>query len=355
MKDKIPVVVLAATGSVGQRFVQLLDNHPWFKVVALTASDRSEGRTYRQACHWILTDPMPKYAEDMLVYPTSVGGIRPAGEVAIALSALPANIARDVEPEFAQAGIVVCSNASAYRNAEDVPILLPEVNPEHADIVTIQRRKRGWKGAITTNPNCTATGMTVALKALQKAFGLKCVFAVSMQAISGAGYPGVASLDILDNVIPNIGGEEEKVEFEPRKMLGTFTGEEIQVADFVISAHTNRVAVSDGHMVCLTVELEQRATVADAVRAVREYQSPAISADLPSAPNPVLVVTEESDRPQPRLDRNTGKGMTTVVGRIRPDALFDLKMVVLSHNTVRGAAGGSLFNAELLVKKGLVG
>ena len=355
MKDKIPVAVLAATGSVGQRFVQLLDNHPWFKVVALTASDRSEGHTYRQACHWILTDPMPKWAEDLVMLPTTAEGLKGAGQIALALSALPADIARDVEPQIAEAGIVICSNASAYRRAEDVPILLPEVNPQHADLVTIQRQKRGWKGAITTNPNCTVTGMTVVLKALQDAFGLKCIFAVSMQAISGAGYPGVASLDILDNVIPNIGGEEEKVEFESRKMLGTLENGEIQLADFAISAHTNRVAVSDGHLVCLSVELGQRVTVEDAARAIRDYKSPEISADLPSAPRPVLVLREESDRPQPRLDRNTGQGMTTVVGRLRPDPLFDLKMVVLSHNTIRGAAGGSLFNAELLVKKGLVG
>jgi aspartate-semialdehyde dehydrogenase len=355
MKDKIPVAVLAATGSVGQRFVQLLDNHPWFKVVALTASDRSEGRTYREACHWILTDPMPEWAEDLVMLPTTAESLKGAAQVALALSALPADIAREVEPQIAEAGIVVCSNASAYRKAQDVPILLPEVNPDHADLVTIQRKKRGWKGAITTNPNCTVTGMTVALKALQDAFGLKCVFVVSMQAISGAGYPGVASLDILDNVIPIISGEEEKVEFEPRKMLGLLEDGEIQLADFAISAHTNRVAVSDGHLVCLSVELGQRVAVEEAARAIRDYQSPEISADLPSAPKPVLVLREESDRPQPRLDRNTGKGMTTVVGRLRPDPLFDLKMVVLSHNTIRGAAGGSLFNAELLVKKGLVG
>lgn len=355
MKEKIPVAVLAATGSVGQRFVQLLDGHPWFNVVALTASDRSEGRTYRQACHWILAEPMPQWAEDMVMLPTSAEALTGVGGVAIALSALPADIARDVEPHIAEAGMVVCSNASAYRKAEDVPILLPEVNPEHADLVTTQRRKRGWIGAITTNPNCTATGMTVALKALQDAFGLKRVFAVSMQAISGAGYPGVASLDILDNAIPNIGGEEDKVEYEPRKMLGSLAGDQIDLADFVMSAHTNRVAVSDGHLVCLSVELGRKASVEEAGQAILTYKGPEISRDLPSAPRPVLALREEWDRPQPRLDRLTGKGMTTVVGRLRSDPIFDLKMVVLSHNTIRGAAGGSLFNAELLVKKGLVG
>ena len=234
-----------------------------------------------------------------------------------------------------------------------MPLLLPEVNPEHARLVSLQRQRRGWLGGIVTNPNCTSTGLTVALKALQDAFGLKRVLAVSLQALSGAGYPGVASLDILDNVIPYIAGEESKVEWEPRKMLGEFQGDEIQLADVLISAHTNRVAVSDGHLVCVSVEFDRAVDPEEAARALQTYEAPTISRQLPSAPRPVILLREEHDRPQPRLDRQTGHGMTTIVGRLRPDPLFHLKFVVLSHNTIRGAAGGSIYNAELLAALGL--
>jgi aspartate-semialdehyde dehydrogenase len=351
MSEKIPVAVLAATGSVGQRFIQLLSGHPWFEVAAVTASDRSVGQTYREACHWILTEPMPARVGELVVLPTSAD----AAALPLVFSALPTDVARLKEADFARAGSAVCSNASAYRREQDVPLLLPEVNPEHAQLVTSQRKRMGWKGCLTTNPNCTSTGMTVALKALLQAFGLKRVFAVSLQAISGAGYPGVASLDIIDNVIPYIGGsEEDKVEWEPRKMLGTLADDHIHLAEFTISAHTNRVAVSDGHLVCLSVELGRRASVEEAVEALREFQAPEISRSLPSAPRPPIVLRTEPDRPQPRLDRSTGAGMTTVVGRVRHDPLFDLKLVVLSHNTVRGAAGGSIYNAELLVSQGLI-
>jgi aspartate-semialdehyde dehydrogenase len=232
--------------------------------------------------------------------------------------------------------------------------LLPEVNPDHTGLLSAQRLNRGWKAGIVTNPNCTSTGMTVVLKALQDAFGLKRAFVVSLQALSGAGYPGVASLDIIDNVIPYIGNEEDKVEAEPRKMLGSLRDGEIHLADVQISAHTNRVAVSDGHIVCLSVELDQPAPVDTAHQALSTYSAPEISCDLPSAPHPVIQVRCEPDRPQPRLDRMTGQGMTTVVGRLRPDPLFHLKMVTLSHNTIRGAAGGSIYNAELLVKQGWI-
>lgn len=349
MSERIPVSVLAATGSVGQRFIQLLDGHPWFEVTSLTGSDRSIGQKYSDVCHWVLPEPMPEWARGMTVAPTTPE----AANTGIAFSALPTGTAKETEPIFAQAGIKIFSNASAYRDAPDVPILLPEVNPEHTRLVEIQRKQRGWSGLIVTNSNCTSTGMTVALKALQDAFGLSVVFAVSMQALSGAGYPGVPSMDIIDNVIPHIGGEEEKVEWEPRKMLGKLGAEGIELADFAISAHTNRVAVTDGHTVCLTVELSKRTDVRHAAQALREYKAPEISAHLPSAPRPVIVLRDEADRPQPRLDRMTGKGMTTVVGRLRPDSVFDLRMVVLSHNTIRGAAGGSIYNAELLVKQGL--
>jgi aspartate-semialdehyde dehydrogenase len=351
MEKKIPVVILGATGSVGQRFVQLLDNHPWFEVVGLTGSDRSISKSYSEACHWVLTSPMPAWAAGMTVLPTD-----PQKATAkVAFSALPADLALEVEPHFARAGMAVCSNASAFRNESDVPILLPEVNADHASIVHRQRRERGWKGCIVTNPNCTSTGFTVAFKALQDAFGLRRALVVSMQAISGAGYPGVASLDIIDNVIPNIRGEEAKVEWEPRKMLGRLKGEELEPAEVMLSAHTNRVAVSDGHMVCASVELDDFPGIEAVARVLSSYQAPEPSRDLPSAPHPVILLRDEWDRPQPRLDRHTGNGMTTVVGRLRPDPLFHLKFVVLSHNTIRGAAGGSLYNAELLVRMGLAG
>lgn len=351
MTDRIPVAVLGATGSVGQRFVSLLQNHPWFDLVALTGSDRTVGQAFGQACHWVLTTPMPSAVRDLVIQPSDPGSL----DVPLVFSALPSSHAKNLEPIFAQAGVVVCSNASAYRAESDVPLLLPEVNADHAALVEIQRRRRGWGGAIVTNPNCTSTGMTVAFKALQDAFGLNRAVVVSLQALSGAGYPGVPSLDILDNVIPNIGGEEEKVEWEPRKMLGTLKNEQVQLAPVAISAHTNRVAVSDGHVVCASVELEHKASLEHVREALETYQPPEAARDLPSTPKPVILVREEEDRPQPRLDRWTGDGMTTVVGRLRPDPLFHIKLVVLSHNTVRGAAGGSIYNAELLARMGYLG
>jgi aspartate-semialdehyde dehydrogenase len=350
MKNKIPVAVLGATGSVGQRFVQLLEDHPWFEIAALTGSERSAGQVYADACRWMLPGPMPEGVRGLKLRATATVEL----DVPLAFSALPAEAALHAEPELARGGITVCSNASAHRREPDVPVLLPEVNPGHIQALAAQREKRGWKGGIVANPNCTSTGMTVALKALLDAFGLMRVFAVSLQAVSGAGYPGVASLDMLDNVIPHIGGEEEKVEWEPRKMLGSLQGGAIAEAGFRISAHTNRVAVSDGHLVCLSVELGRRAEIGEVKAALRDYQAPPASRALPSAPRPLMVVSEQVDRPQPRLDRMTGAGMTTVVGRVRPDPLFDVKMVVLSHNTVRGAAGGSIYNAELLVSEGWI-
>lgn len=346
----IPVAVLGATGSVGQRFISLLDNHPWFKVVALAASDRSVGQKFSDACRWILNDPMPDYVRDMMVVPATPEAVN----AKIVFSALHNEIAKDLEPQFARAGAAVCSNASSYRREEDVPLLLPEVNAEHIQLVKIQREQRGWSGCILTNPNCTSTGLTIALKALDDAFGVKKVFAVSLQALSGAGYPGVSSLDIIDNVIPNIGGEEEKVEWEPRKMLGKLIDNKIDLSDMRFSAHTNRVAVIDGHTVCVSVELANQTDPETAEAILRAYAAPLSARELPSSPRPVISVRDEADRPQPRLDRLTGKGMTTVVGRLRRDPILDLKFVVLSHNTIRGAAGGSIYNAELLVNEGLL-
>jgi len=362
--SQIPVAVLGATGSVGQRFISLLDQHPWFKVVALAASDRSVGQKYSEACRWVLNDPMPDYAREMVVVPATTECV----DAKIVFSALHNEIAKDLEPQFAQAGFAVCSNASSYRRGEDVPLLLPEINANHIQLVKTQRKKRGWSGAILTNPNCTSTGLTIALKALDNAFGVKKVFAVSLQALSGAGYPGVSSLDIIDNVIPNIKGEEEKVEWEPRKMLGKYIetleppstaagtppGARVELADIKFSVHTNRVAVIDGHTVCASVELSSPADPEAAEAILRAYAAPASARELPSSPRPVIEVRSEADRPQPRLDRLAGKGMTTVVGRVRRDPILDLKFVVLSHNTIRGAAGGSIYNAELLVNEGLL-
>jgi aspartate-semialdehyde dehydrogenase len=351
MSEIIPVAVLGATGSVGQRFVQLLDQHPWFKVTALAGSDRSVGQRYGDACRWILPEPMPEWARDMIVKPVAPEKLG----ARIVFSALPSDFAKEIEPEFARKGIAVCSNASAFRREPDVPLLLPEVNPDHIKLIRAQHRIRNWSGCILTNPNCTSTGVTVALKPLQSAFGLRRAFVVSLQALSGAGYPGVASLDMIDNVLPNIHGEEQKVEWEPLKMLGRSLDKEVSLAKIQISAHTNRVAVTDGHLVCVSLELESEVDLEKIRQALRDYRAPEVSRDLPSAPNPVIQLLDQDDRPQPRLDRMTGKGMTTVVGRLRKDPLFHIKFVVLSHNTIRGAAGGSIYNAELLVSSGLAG
>jgi len=279
-------------------------------------------------------------------------------KVPLAFSALPSNKASEIEPLYAQAGVAVCTNAGAYRREKDVPILLPEINPDQTVLVDSQRQRRGWGGLIVTNPNCTTTGVSVVLKVFQELFGVNKAFMVSLQALSGAGYPGVPSMDIIDNVIPFIEGEEEKLEWEPLKILGTLNNGFLSPADFLISAHANRVAVSDGHLVCLSVQFNNPPSEDQIVLAVQDalsgYKMPEISSDLPSSPNPVIALSQEKDRPQPRLDRMTGEGMTTVVGRIRRDPILDIKLAVLSHNTIRGAAGGSIYNAELLVKKGYI-
>jgi aspartate-semialdehyde dehydrogenase len=347
--DKIKVGILGATGAVGQRFVQLLDGHPWFEVTALTGSDRTVGQTYAEGCRWVLKNDMPSYVKEMTVVPTE-----PGMEAQILFSALPADNAREVEPKLAAAAYAVFSNASAHRMWPDVPLLIPEVNHDHIALIEVQRRQRGWRGCIVTNPNCTSSGLTMALRPLLDAFGLKRVFAVSMQALSGAGYPGVPSLDALDNVVPYVGGEEGKVETEPLKMLGKLNASHVVDAPFTISAHTNRVAVSDGHMVCASVEFERPASAEAAAQVLANFPSPEPVRGLPSAPPKPIEVRPEDDRPQPRRDRDTGRGMTTVVGRVRPDPLFHVKFVCLSHNTIRGAAGDSLLNAELVVSQGML-
>lgn len=347
--SKRKVAVLGATGAVGQRFVQLLHNHPWFEVTALTGSDRTIGQPYGEGCRWILPGDMPDWARTMRVSET-----KPGLDAEIVFSAISADLARDLEPAFAAAGHHVFSNASAYRMAADVPLLIPEVNADHAALLTTQRRARNWTGSIATNCNCTATGFTVSLKPLQAAFGLRRIFAVSLQAASGAGYPGVPAMDLTDNVIPYISGEEEKMEHETCKMLGALQAGHIEPALLPISAHTNRVPVLDGHTVCVTVEFETPAAPAEITAVLQAFKPPAIVVGLPSSPARTIDVRSEPSRPQPRLDRDAGRGMTTVIGRVRADSVLHARYVVLSHNTIKGAAGGSLQNAELCQAMGLI-
>jgi len=344
--DKIPVGILGATGTVGQRFIQLLADHPWFEIVALAASDRSTGRPYAEVCHWLLPTAMPEAVCDMPVHPA-----KPTLECRLVFSALPADIAGPVEESFAQAGYTVCSNASAHRMDADVPLIIPEVNADHTGIIDAQRRQRGWDGLIVTSANCSATSLTLALKPLHADLRLRKLFVVTMQAVSGAGYPGVPSMDIVDNVIPYIGGEEGKMETESLKLLGTVEQDHICPAPIAVSAQCNRVAVRDGHTACVSIETEHRVSVDAVIAALEAFHPSPEVAQLPSTPTRPIVVRREVDRPQPIRDRDAGNGMSISVGRIRPCPLFDVKFVVLGHNTVRGAAGGSIHNAELLVSQ----
>ncbi|MFZ2488482.1 MAG: aspartate-semialdehyde dehydrogenase [Anaerolineae bacterium] len=348
--NKIKVGILGATGAVGQRFVQLLADHPWFEVAALGASDRSAGVKYRER-RWVLQPDMPAAVRDMEL---RLGEPQHFEDCQVIFSATPNDVAARVEAEFAQAGYYVFTNAGPHRMDDDVPLMITDVNPEHAELLHIQQQRRGWRGFIVANANCTATHLTAALKPLHDAFGLQKVFVVSMQAVSGAGYPGVSTLDITDNVIPYIGNEEPKLETEPLKMLGRFNGTGVDFADFVMSAHCNRVHTLDGHLECVSVALHQKATPEQVIEALRSYRSLPQQMALPSAPDPCIIVRDEPDRPQVRLDRMAGNGMATVVGRVRPDPILDIKFVVLGHNTVRGAAGGSVLNAELLLKQGYI-
>jgi aspartate-semialdehyde dehydrogenase len=347
--DKISVAVLAATGAVGQRFVQLLADHPWFEVTALAASERNVGKKYVDACQWVISGDPPPSLREMIIQPLETS--LPAR---IVFSALPSSVAKDVEPLFAQAGYIVCSNASAYRMEPDVPLLIPEINADHLVLIEKQRIERGWSGLIVTSPNCTTTTAVMPLKPLDEAFGLKKVFVATLQAASGAGYPGVAALDILDNIIPYIPGEEEKVENETRLLLGHMKDGQRFNADISISAHANRVPVLDGHTVCLSAGFENKPTVDEAITVLSEYRGLDPDHNLPSAPERPLLVTTMPDRPQPRRDRDALGGMVATVGRVRPCPLLDLRLVSTIHNTLRGAASGSILNAELLVTKGYV-
>jgi len=346
---KVKVGILGVTGTVGQRFIQLLENHPYFEVVSLGASERSAGKTYVKAVEgrWKVSADIPAYARDLPVEECKAADMP---DCKMVFSGLDASVAGEIEEEYAQAGKIVLSNARNHRFDPDVPIMSAEVNPEHLDVLKHQK----WPGAIVTNSNCTIMGVTITLKALQDAFGLSKVMIASMQAISGAGYPGRPSLDILGNVIPFIKNEEPKAESEPLKCLGKVEGGKIASADFVISAHCNRVPVFDGHTVCVSVETKKKATPDQVKEVFRSFEAEPQKLDLPLAPKPPILVREEDDRPQVRLDRDAGKGMTVVVGRVRECPILGIKYVTLSHNTVRGAAGASVLNAELMYKKGLV-
>ncbi len=345
----IRVAVLGATGMVGQRFVQLLQGHPWFEIAALTGSERTAGRSYGEACRWVLDGEMPAALRDMAVL-----GSEDELDTPLVFSALPTNAAAAVEERLAAAGHIVCSNASCHRMEPDVPLLIPEVNPEHLDLLETQRRRRGWSGAIVTNPNCTAIPATMVFRPLLDAFGIQKAMLVSMQALSGAGYPGVASYDAVDNVVPYIGGEESKVESEPQKMLGTLQGEQIVPASFTISAQCNRVPILEGHIECVSVALGRPATTDEVVDALRSFRALPQELNLPTAPPRPIIVRDEADRPQPRRDRDAGNGMATVVGRVRPCPILDYKLVCLAHNTIRGAAGASILNAELMLAQGYI-
>lgn len=345
--DKIPVGILGSTGTVGQRFVQLLAAHPWFEVTALAASGRSAGRPYADACHWRLPTSMPASLAALVVQP-----IEPGLDCRLVFSALPSGVAGPLEDRFAQAGYVVCSNAAAHRLDPDVPLLIPEVNASHTALIDTQRRHRGWSGFVITSANCSTTQLALALKPLHDAFGIRKVSVVSLQAVSGGGYPGVPSLDILGNVIPYIAGEEAKVESESRKLLGTLEGEALADAPFVVSAQCNRVPVREGHTECVSIEFEHNPKADDLVAALETFRAPAEIGKLLSSPGQPIVVRREADRPQPARDCHTNSGMSVVVGRVRTCPVLHHKFVLLGHNTIRGAAGGSIHNAELLVMQG---
>jgi aspartate-semialdehyde dehydrogenase len=344
------VAVLGATGAVGQTFVRLLQNHPWFELAEVAASERSAGRPYAESARWVVPGGMPASIASKIVLPC-----RP--EVVssdIVFSALDSGVAGEAEMAFARAGKIVLSNAKNHRMAPDVPLVIAEVNPGHLRVLEAQRRKRGWSGGIVTNGNCSAIVATLALAPLHEHFGIAGVFVSTMQAVSGAGYPGVPSLDILGNVVPYIADEENKLETELCKFLGTVDGDEVASAEINVSAHCNRVPVENGHTVCLSVRLRQRAGIEEVTKSLREWRGDDSARGLPTSPALPIEVTDAPDRPQPRRDVGQGGGMTVTVGRVRPDNLFDVKLVAMGDNVVRGAAGASVLNAELMANCGLL-
>jgi aspartate-semialdehyde dehydrogenase len=335
---------------VGQRFVQLLEDHPQFEITAVAASDRSQGKAYGDACTWRLGGEMPSGIKAMPVQPPA-----PPLDCDLVFSSLPGDIARDTEGSFATAGYPVISNSSAYRMDEDVPLLIPEVNHEHLGLIEKQKQRYPSGGFIVTNPNCSTIMLALAIAPLHATFGVSAVAATTLQALSGAGYPGVSSLDILDNVLPYIGGEEEKIETETTKILGRFVDARIEVASMAVSAQCHRVNVSDGHMAAVRVKLARKAELLEVRESLESFRSLPQELGLHSAPARPIVVRDEADRPQPKLDRDSGRGMTITVGRLLPDSVLDYRFVVLSHNTIRGAAGAAILNAELLIALGKLG
>ncbi len=348
-QQKIPIGILGATGVVGQRFIQMLEAHPWFEVAWLAASDRSAGQVYGDAVRWRLKTPIPDRVRQMIV-----SNAAPDGAPRVIFAALDAGIARELEPQFAAAGCAVVSNSSAFRMQPNVPLVIPEVNSDHLALIKQQCWRKDSGGYIVTNPNCSAIGLVVALAPLHQKFGIESLFVTTMQAVSGAGYPGVASLDILGNVIPYIPKEEEKMEEETRKLLGRLDGDHVQDAGFSMTAHCNRVAVEDGHTESVSIKLKQKASSDEIITTLTEFRSTPQELKLPLAPAQPIFYDEAPDRPQPRFDLDRGKGMTVSVGRLRPCGVLDYKFTVLSHNTIRGAAGAALLNAELLKVQGLL-
>jgi len=340
---KIPVAILGATGSVGQRFIELLIDHPWFEVVELAASDRSAGKKYSEAANWIMQTPLPKKFGNMIVKKCE-----PNLEAKIAFSGLDASVAGEIETSFAKAGYYVISNARNHRFDDDVPLMIPEVNHDHLELL----KSQDFQGGIVTNPNCSTIGMALALKPLFDNFGLEAVNVVTLQAVSGAGYPGLPSLDIIDNVVPFIGGEEKKMETEPLKILGKLRNGKIEFANIKVSAQCNRVAVIDGHTECIQVKFNKKTSIDNIIEVWKNYKSLPQELNLPSAPVNPIVYLDEEKYPQPKIHRNIEKGMAASIGRLRECSLFDYKFVVLSHNTIRGAAGGTILIAELMKAKG---
>jgi len=348
-QHKIPIGILGATGVVGQRFIQLLEDHPWFEVAWLAASDRSAGQQYGDAAKWRLKTPVPDRVRNM-----KVSNAGPDGAPRVIFAALDAGIARELEPQFAAAGCTVVSNSSAFRMQGDVPLVIPEVNADHVALIEKQSWRKQSGGYIVTNPNCSAIGLVVALAPLHRKFGIESLFVATMQAVSGAGYPGVASLDILGNVIPYVANEEEKMEEETRKLLGRLDSDHVEQAGFTMTAHCNRVAVEDGHTESVSVKLTKKASPEEMIAAFNDFRSTPQELKLPLAPAQPVFYDARPDRPQPRFDVDRGNGMTVSVGRLRPCGVLDYKFTVLSHNTIRGAAGAALLNAELLKAQGLL-
>jgi aspartate-semialdehyde dehydrogenase len=350
MADRFSVAILGATGSVGQRFIQLLQGHPWFEVRELVASDRSSGQRYTDVCDWRVSDSIPESASDI-----KVKGLNDKIESQIVFSSLPGGLASTIEIELAAQGKQVFTNASDNRMIPDIPLMIPEVNPDHVNLISAQRKYRGWdSGLVVANPNCSTIHLVLALKPIWDQFGIELAMVTTLQAVSGAGYPGVPSLDMIDNIVPYIGGEEEKIESETLKLFGTVGSDSIEPANVTLSAQCTRVPVRDGHTESVSLKLGRSASVDEIIESFASFRGEPQELGLPFAPAAPIIVRDEPDRPQPVLDRDAQNGMASVVGRVRPCSVFDIKFMVLGHNTIRGAAGASILNAELLVSKGYI-